>query len=413
MAATPNPYAAMFAAIKEECRSRTSTKKKNKPRTRAFQATQRQKLYRPKPGGSLVEKHPRIAAEWHPTLNGDVTPRDVSYGSAFRAHWQCSKADHTWDATVLSRTCMGSGCAICNGNFHVSEDNCLATLRPDLVDEWHPTRNTLTPRDVRCNSMKHIVWTCRTNEQHTWKATVADRHRGNGCPFCNGNNPNSIDPARSLAVAFPDVAAEWHPTLNGTSTPATVFAGSDKHAHWVCKFDPTHVWSAVIKSRTSLRANCPVCCTNKGEERLFETLEAHDDVLSYEPNSPLVCWCSYDRRNRTLKPDAKVILKSGIVCFIELDGPQHFDVVKHLHPHGEQSLRDQMKRDLAKNATIWKTGASLLRVAYHNYDNIEVIVDWFLKECTGTQVLRTSDNDFYRDHQNRVREMLNESKTDL
>jgi hypothetical protein len=36
----------------------------------------------------------------------------------------------------------------------------------------------------------------------------------------------------SLADLFPDVASQWHPTLNGDLTPLDVSKGSDKHVWW-------------------------------------------------------------------------------------------------------------------------------------------------------------------------------------
>lgn len=38
----------------------------------------------PKPGQSLAEVVPELAAEWHPTLNGELTPYDVLPGSGIK-----------------------------------------------------------------------------------------------------------------------------------------------------------------------------------------------------------------------------------------------------------------------------------------------------------------------------------------
>ncbi len=40
--------------------------------------------------GSLAEKNPALAAEWHPTKNGDLTPADVTEKRFANAWWQCS-----------------------------------------------------------------------------------------------------------------------------------------------------------------------------------------------------------------------------------------------------------------------------------------------------------------------------------
>jgi len=55
----------------------------------------------PKRGESLADLFPAVAAQWHPTKNGDLTPWDVTKGSNKKRWWQCSVADdHQWtDAT--------------------------------------------------------------------------------------------------------------------------------------------------------------------------------------------------------------------------------------------------------------------------------------------------------------------------
>lgn len=67
------------------------------------------------PGASLAERCPKLAAEWDRVRNGTVKPKDVSYGSHFRAWWRCSRtAAHRWQAVVNERA-RGSGCPFCAG----------------------------------------------------------------------------------------------------------------------------------------------------------------------------------------------------------------------------------------------------------------------------------------------------------
>ena len=58
---------------------------------------------------------PRIAAEWHPTLNGPLSPDMVTSGSAKRVWWQCAYG-HVWRAIIYSRTGRRQcGCPVCAG----------------------------------------------------------------------------------------------------------------------------------------------------------------------------------------------------------------------------------------------------------------------------------------------------------
>ena len=58
---------------------------------------------------------PQLAKEWDSSLNGTLTPAEVSPGSNKRVWWQCADG-HVWQAAVYSRTRRkASGCPICAG----------------------------------------------------------------------------------------------------------------------------------------------------------------------------------------------------------------------------------------------------------------------------------------------------------
>jgi hypothetical protein len=42
---------------------------------------------KPKPGRSLAELRPDIAAQWHPTKNGELTPADISVSASLKFWW--------------------------------------------------------------------------------------------------------------------------------------------------------------------------------------------------------------------------------------------------------------------------------------------------------------------------------------
>ncbi|WP_373203555.1 zinc-ribbon domain-containing protein, partial [Mycobacterium marinum] len=52
----------------------------------------------PKPGRSLADLHPDIAAEWHPKLNAPVSASDVNPGARKKRWWRCTAAGHVWAA---------------------------------------------------------------------------------------------------------------------------------------------------------------------------------------------------------------------------------------------------------------------------------------------------------------------------
>jgi hypothetical protein len=99
----------------------------------------------PTPRTSLRALNPALAAEWHPTKNGALTPDDVTAGSGKKVWWRCSlNVAHEWQSDVVHRA-NGTGCPVC-ANRVVTTINSLAVLKPELALEWHPTKNgDLTP----------------------------------------------------------------------------------------------------------------------------------------------------------------------------------------------------------------------------------------------------------------------------
>ena len=207
--------------------------------------------------------HPALAAEWHPTKNGDLTPQKISYGYDKKVWWLCTNG-HEWQAAPKTRVRMGAGCPICANDVAQAGYNDLATLFPAVAAEWHPTKNgNLTPSQVVSGSHQTVWWRCSLG--HEWRAEIVDRTRGtNGCPYCG--NKKVLAGFNDLASIEPEIAAEWHPTLNGALTPEMVTAGSNRKVWWLCP--EGHVWRTAISNRTNAkkRTGCPVCAGNVSQK---------------------------------------------------------------------------------------------------------------------------------------------------
>jgi hypothetical protein len=199
----------------------------------------------------MATTNPDLAREWHPTRNGDVTPQDVKAGANKKAWWLCSQG-HEWASIINSRR-VGTGCPVCAGNQILIGSNDLETTNPRLAGEWHPTKNVeLTPRDVMSGTHMKVWWLCAGG--HEWEATIGNRHRGSGCPYCAGQR--LLKGINDLVTTKPWLAREWHPTKNGDVTPRDVTSGTNKKAWWLCP--QGHEWQASIASRRT-GSGCPRC----------------------------------------------------------------------------------------------------------------------------------------------------------
>ena len=63
---------------------------------------------------SVAKLFPDVAAQWHPTKNGKLTPDKVSYGSHRKVWWICPNG-HEYDGIVKDRT-RGIGCRCCSNS---------------------------------------------------------------------------------------------------------------------------------------------------------------------------------------------------------------------------------------------------------------------------------------------------------
>jgi hypothetical protein len=135
-------------------------------------------------GFNLETELPQLTTQWHPTKNGDLTPRDVVVGSVKRVWWQCQKG-HEWDATIKKRV-SSPACPFCAGT-RADKTTSLQALHPELMKEWHPTKNSeLDPSELLSGSGKKAWWRCA--EGHEWQAHIINRtKRGSGCKKCADN----------------------------------------------------------------------------------------------------------------------------------------------------------------------------------------------------------------------------------
>ena len=92
-------------------------------------------------------------------------------------------------------------------------EDSLGTKNPRIAKEWHPTENhPLTPENFTPGSNEKVSWKCSKGDDHVWEAAIVDRTSGHGCPYCSGNK---VGKDNNLLFLIPEIAKQWHPTMNG------------------------------------------------------------------------------------------------------------------------------------------------------------------------------------------------------
>ena len=131
----------------------------------------------------LATVYPQIAAEWHPTKNGDLLPSEVNAGSEKKVWWLC-KNGHEWQSPIIRR--RHHGCPYCSGRNAVSGVNDILSQNVLLATEWNREKNGIDSSKVSIRSGRVYWWKC-SKCGYEWQASPHNRTNGSiatGCPKC-------------------------------------------------------------------------------------------------------------------------------------------------------------------------------------------------------------------------------------
>ena len=136
--------------------------------------------------------------------------------------------------------------------------NNLLSNFSQVAAEWDTHKNGQnSPDQVHPGSHNKAWWIC--DKGHSWDAVIRSRTKGKtGCPFCSGRRVNAEN---NLGGEFPEIAKQWHPSLNGKYLPLDFTSKNGAKVWWLC--DCGHEWEASIGQRTNLGSGCPSCAKLK------------------------------------------------------------------------------------------------------------------------------------------------------
>ena len=143
--------------------------------------------------------------------------------------------------------------AIENLRVLTEKENSLFFSNPETTGEWHYEKNgVLKPEHFAPNSHRKVWWKCQIG--HEWQASIANRNKGRGCPYCSGKKV--LPGYNDLQTVNPALANEWNYEKNTGVRPIDVTPNSNKKAWWICSNG--HEWEAKINNRNNGNG-CPIC----------------------------------------------------------------------------------------------------------------------------------------------------------
>lgn len=264
-----------------------------------------------------------IIQDWDDERN-NISPTDITFGSNKSVFFRCHVCGYEWKARVGARTALGTDCPQCARRlsssfpeqaifyyFHYFFEDTLngekEVLRGYELDvfvpskriaieydgkNWHKDTHKDKEKDLLCKKKKIKLY--RVRETYD---SYEDFEYSKCYVYDYGNweklghiiekilfecgikvNENDIDIERdsanikeqyyrilrdnSLAIRYPLLAKEWHPTKNGSITPEMVSAESHDNYYWLC---PTcgNSYKAILKNRVRVNSGCPKCGQKK------------------------------------------------------------------------------------------------------------------------------------------------------
>ena len=349
----------------------------------------------------LATTHPQLAKEWHPVKNS-ISPTEILAGSNEMVWW-LGECEHEWETRLFWRGKMNHGCPYCANQKVLQGFNDLSTTHPELVKEWHPSKNgKISPHEITAGSKQSYWWLGECG--HEWKSQVSDRaNRGTTCRKCGPNgifislqdkypellskfhptkndsrllsdisygttqsfwwlgdcgheweakvsgnmllcpvcrNRKIIPGYNDIATTFPEISLQWHPTKNGVHKPTEFSKGSKFRAWWVC--EKGHEWSVQINDRTFYGLGCPQCSAKR------YTSAPEKEIALYVESLGLQIECStrkviYPRELDIYIPEKKIAIEfNGLYWHSEESGKgktYHHDKWKACRDKGIQLIQ--------------------------------------------------------------------------
>ncbi len=213
------------------------------------------------------------------------SPDRISAGSGKKVWWY-GFCGHEWQASVKNRV-SGSGCPYCSGNRVLKGFNDFATKHPKQADEWSQRNTPLTPDAVTERSNKTVWWKCVNG--HEWRARVADRSDGHGCPYCAGK---ILEGFNDLLTTNRSIMMEW--SEKNTVDPRMLSAKSRQLVWWKCK-DCQREWQARICTKIK-GTQCPYCREKNSKARYELLLDNRSYQRSKKYRLPKMAFKFYLRK---------------------------------------------------------------------------------------------------------------------
>lgn len=281
---------------------------------------------------AMLKVRPDLFYEWDFGKNDELglDIYKVTKGSNKIAWWICPKCNSSYDMVINAKNKYG--CPYCRG-VRVNHTNSLASLKPEIAKEWHPTKNGgLTPHDFACGSSKKVWWQGKCG--HEWETSIHNRVVGKDCPYCSNNK---------ILVGFNDMWTtnpELASKLLNPEDGYKYMRYSNKKLDWKCDSCGKIIKNKLISNiRDRNSVLCAICSDGVSYPEKFILNLLKKNNINFK-REQVFCW-SNSKRYDFFLIDYEVI--------VEIHGIQHYEESgrKGARPLEEEQANDKLKYKLA------------------------------------------------------------------
>jgi hypothetical protein len=279
----------------------------------------------------------RLLKQWNFVKNSSIKLEDLSVNST-ELVWWLGECGHEWKQSVKNRIRSNNTCVFCANQQILIGFNDLETTHPDLVKQWHPTKNKeILPSHVTRGSGKKVWWLGECG--HEWEAIILNRAtQGRNCPYCSKQKP--FIGLNDLATTYPAVIPFYDVEKNNKKLNE-IMLHSNAVLWWKCS--KNHTWKQKA-DKFIKNLSCPICSNRKTVKGLndFTTLYPHLSKTAltshmgvFSPKSKhKEIWTCPNNKNHSFEASINFRVKNPNTCLVCTNNQiwKNFNDLETTHP---------------------------------------------------------------------------------
>jgi len=313
----------------------------------------------------------------------ELKPRQIFNGSGNKFWFNCDKCNHDFEKTIGDVTGEKNGwCPYCANKKMCYDKKCKDCFDKSFAShekiKYWSSKNKENPREIFQGDSNKYWFNC-DKCNHDFDVILYNVKSGYWCPYCSNSklcNDTNCKECYDKCLLSHDIMKLWKWSKKNKEDPRQIFRNSNNKYWFECNLC-VNEFERTPSSMSGKHYNV-VCsiCRYKTELKMYENLKQLFPLITKEFKQE---WC---KNENNYLPFDFCILENKII--IELDGPQHFEQIKHWKPIEHVINRDKYKEKCAND-----NGYSVIRILQIDVFNDKY--DWKTELINNIEKIKTDN----------------------